>query len=125
MSTATHLAGAPCTTHLPGTSMMPVVPSDAVSPRRKKIALAIAALADAIQLGLFPVFAEGALSIPDDVLDVVVAALLLVTLGWRWRIVAALAFELVPGAALFPSWTAFVMTMRSEAPAPRALPAAT
>ena len=104
--------------------MLPIVPTDAVSPRRKKIALAVAALADALQLGLFPAFAEGALSIPDDVLDVVVAALLILTLGWRWRIVGALALELVPGAALFPTWTAFVLTIRSEAPAPQALPAA-
>jgi hypothetical protein len=54
-------------------------PTTAVSPTRKRIALAIAALADAVQLGLFPVFAEGALSIPDDALDAVVAVLLVVT----------------------------------------------
>jgi hypothetical protein len=82
-----------------------------VTPRRKTIALTIAALADAVQLGLFPIFAEGALSIPDDALDFVVAVALLVTLGWRWRLVAALALELVPGVALFPSWTAFVATI--------------
>lgn len=90
-------------------------PTSAVSTTRKRVALAIAALADAVQLGLFPVFAEGALSIPDDALDAVVAALLLVTLGWRWRLVMALAAELVPGLALFPTWTAFVLTVRSEA----------
>lgn len=94
-----------------------------VSPRRKKIALAIAAIADAAQLGLFPAFAEGAFSLPDDALDSVVALLLLLTLGWRWRLVGALALELVPGVALFPSWTAFVMTLPSEVPAPEALPA--
>jgi hypothetical protein len=85
--------------------------SHAVSSRRKKLALVIAGLADLIQLGLFPFFAEGALSIPDDVLDVVVVVLLLVTLGWRWRLLLALAVELVPGAALFPSWTAVVATL--------------
>ena len=93
--------------------MLALAPSDSVSPRRRRIAIAIAALADALQLGLFPVFSEGALSIPDDVLDGVVAVLLLVTLGWRWRVVAALALELVPGVALFPTWTAFVLTLRS------------
>jgi hypothetical protein len=94
----------------------------AVTPRRKTIALVIAALADAIQLGLFPIFAEGALSIPDDALDVVVAVVLLVTLGWRWRLVAAFALELAPGVALFPSWTAFVASIpaaRVEAPSAR------
>jgi hypothetical protein len=94
-----------------------------VSSRRKKIALVIAALADAVQLGLFPVFAEGALSLPDDALDALVALTLLVTLGWQWRLVGALAIELVPGAALFPSWTACVMTLSTEASAPAALPA--
>lgn len=88
-----------------------------VSRTRKTVALSIAAFADAVQLGLFPVFAEGALSIPDDVLDVVVAVALLVTLGWRWRLVAALALELVPGVALFPSWTAFVATIPAVRPA--------
>ncbi len=78
---------------------------------RKNVALGIAAFADAVQLGLFPAFCEGALSIPDDVLDVVVAVALLITLGWRWRLLAALALELVPGVALFPSWTAFVATI--------------
>jgi hypothetical protein len=96
-----------------------------VTARRKKIALAIAALADAIQIGLFPGFVEGALSIPDDALDAIVAVALLVTLGWKWRLVGALALELVPGVALFPSWTVFVATLRAEAPAPAALPAST
>jgi hypothetical protein len=96
----------------------------AVTVRRKRIALAVAAIADAVQLGLFPAFFEGALSPPDDALDVVVAAILLLTLGWRWRLLAALALELVPGVALFPSWTAFVATIPtvSETPAPRPRP---
>ena len=75
------------------------------------MALAIAALADAVQLGLFPVFAAGGLSAPDDVLDFAVAIALVLTLGWRWRLVAVLALELVPGVALFPSWTVFVATL--------------
>ncbi len=94
--------------------------------RRKKIALAIAALADAVQLGVFPVFWAGGLSIPDDALDLAVAFALALTLGWRWRLVIALAIELVPGVALFPSWTAFVAMQpadgshRAKLAAPRA-----
>ncbi len=100
------------------------MPIDPVPSRRKKIALVIAALADAIQLGLFPVFAEGALSLPDDALDAIVALALLLTLGWRWRLVGALAIELIPGAALFPSWTACVMTLSAaEGSGANALPA--
>jgi hypothetical protein len=95
---------------------------DLVSARRKRIALAIAALADAIQLGLFPAFVEGAASPPDDVLDVVVGVLLFVTLGWKWRLLGALALELVPGVALFPSWTAFVATIPAAPPPPKQLP---
>ena len=97
--------------------MLPVPrPTATVSRGRKRIALAIAALADAVQIGLFPVFSEGALSIPDDVLDAVVALLLVITLGWNWRLSVALAAELVPGLALFPTWTAFVLMVRSEEP---------
>lgn len=92
----------------------------AVTPGRKRLALAVAVLADLVQLGLFPIFSEGALSIPDDVLDVVVAAVLFVILGFKLRVLVALAIELVPGVALFPSWTAVVATLPSSAPAPKA-----
>jgi hypothetical protein len=91
----------------------------AVTPRRKRLALGIAALADLIQLGLFPIFAEGALSVPDDVLDLVVAVLLFATLGFKVRLLVALAVELVPGMALFPSWTAVVATLPVVEPAPQ------
>jgi uncharacterized membrane protein len=92
-----------------------------LSARRKTVALAIAAVADALQLGLVPILGEGALSLPDDALDAVVAVLLVLTLGWRWRLAAALALELVPGVAVFPTWTAFVLTLRSEAALPATL----
>jgi hypothetical protein len=82
--------------------------------RRKKVALAIAVLADAVQLGFFPVFGAGGLSAPDDVLDFVVAVALVIALGWRWSLVAALALELLPGVALFPSWTAFVAMVHAR-----------
>jgi hypothetical protein len=93
----------------------------AVSPRRKKIALGIAGLADLIQLGFFPAFAEGVLSIPDDVLDVLVVIALFITLGFKWRILAAFVVELVPGVALFPSWTAVVLSVPTIQE-PKALP---
>jgi hypothetical protein len=83
----------------------------AVTPGRKKAALVIAGLADLVQLGFFPVFGEGALSIPDDVLDVIIAVVLFALLGFKLRILLALAIELVPGVALFPSWTAVVATL--------------
>ena len=96
----------------------------AVSSTRKKVALVIAGVADLIQLGFFPFFAEGAISIPDDVLDVIVAIALFVTLGFKLRVLAALAVELVPGVALLPSWTAVVATIPSVS-TPKKLPPAT
>lgn len=83
----------------------------AVSGKRKKIALLLAGVADLVQMGYFPVFGEGALSLPEDVLDVLVAFLLLVTLGFRWRLAMAFVMELVPGATLFPTWTAVVLSL--------------
>jgi hypothetical protein len=94
-----------------------------VSSRRKAVALAIAALADVLQLAVFPAFAEGAASPFEDALDAVVALLLVAVLGFSWRLAAAFALELVPGADLFPTWTAVVVSLPSESPA--ALPGAT
>lgn len=54
-----------------------------MTPRRKNVALAIALLADAVQLGFFPVFGAGGLSAADDLLDFVVAVALVIALGWR------------------------------------------
>ena len=91
--------------------------------RQKKIALVVAGAADLIQLALAPLFAEGALSPLDFALDVAVGATLVGVLGWRWRTALALAVELVPGLALFPTWTAVVamMPVASEADAPAAV----
>lgn len=83
----------------------------AVHRKRKRIAIAIALVADLLQMGMFEVFLPGALSPPDDVLDVVVVVLLSLLLGFRWRFLFALALELTPGAALFPSWTGFVLSL--------------
>ena len=83
----------------------------AVPAGRKKIAFGIAVIADLIQAGMFPVFWEGAASPPDDVLDLIIAGTLILLLGFRWRLLMAFALELVPGVALFPSWTAVVMSL--------------
>jgi hypothetical protein len=83
--------------------------------RRKRAALLIAAAGDLAQLALAPLFAAGALSPLDDALDVIIAGLLLLALGRSWRIALALGFELVPGAALFPTWTAVIATLPAQA----------
>ncbi len=83
----------------------------AVSATRWNVALLVAIIADAIEIGVAPVFGAGALSVPDDVLDLVVAFALLIALGPRPRLALALAIELVPGVTLLPTWTAVVLSL--------------
>jgi hypothetical protein len=87
---------------------------------RKKViaARAIAVVADAVQIGLLPLFMEGALSTANDVLDVVVAVALTALVGWHWAFVPAFLTELVPVLDLVPSWTAavFIATRNSGVP---------
>jgi hypothetical protein len=72
---------------------------------RFRAALILALAADALQVFVFPFFAEGALSPADDVLDLAVAAVLVHLLGWHWEFLPAFFAELVPGADLVPFWT--------------------
>ena len=65
----------------------------------------VAMAADALQIFVFPLFAEGALSPADDVLDLAVAAVLVNLLWWHWEFLPAFAAELVPGVDLVPFWT--------------------
>jgi hypothetical protein len=82
------------------------------SPRaRFRAAMLLAIVADALQIFIFPLFAEGALSPADDVLDVLVALILVQLLGWHWEFLPAFAGELVPGLDLVPFWTMAVATV--------------
>jgi len=74
-------------------------------------ALILAMAADALQIFVFPLFAEGALSPADDVLDLAVAAVLVHLLGWHWEFLPAFAVELVPGVDLVPFWTLAVLNV--------------
>jgi hypothetical protein len=89
------------------------------TPKQKRIALAVAIVADVLQLALPFFFVEGALSPLADGLDLAVAAGLLLTLGFRWRTLLALGVELIPGLALFPTWTALVATLPTAQPVPQ------
>jgi len=71
----------------------------------------LAMAADALQIFVFPLFAEGALSPADDVLDLAVAAVLVNLLGWHWEFLPAFAAELVPGVDLVPFWTLAVINV--------------
>jgi hypothetical protein len=65
----------------------------------------LAVAADALQVFVLPLFAEGALSPADDLLDLGVAAVLVRLLCWHWEFLPAFAAELVPGLDLVPFWT--------------------
>ena len=82
----------------------------------RKAALTIAVLADAIQVGVFPLFGAGALSPLDDLLDVAVAWLLTKLLGWHWAFLPTFVAELVPGLDLVPSWTLAVIYVTRSMP---------
>ena len=83
-----------------------------LSPRsRFQAAMILAMAADALQIFVFPLFAEGALSPADDVLDIAVAAVLVNLLGWHWEFLPAFAAELVPGVDLVPFWTLAVINV--------------
>ena len=73
-----------------------------------RLAWVVAIAADAIQIAALPLFAEGALSPADGLLDIVVGIVLVRLLGWHWAFLPTLAAELIPGLDLFPTWTAAV-----------------
>lgn len=87
-------------------------------PRRVLAARIIAVAADAVQLGFMPLFAGGAPTGFDAVLDVVVGAAMVVLLGWHWAFLPAFAVELLPGVDLAPTWTiaVFLVTRRMGQP---------
>ena len=79
-----------------------------ISATRIRIARVIAVLADAIQLGLFPAFGVGALSIVNDGLDVAVGLVLMFLVGWHFAFLPTFVAELIPGLDLIPTWTVAV-----------------
>jgi hypothetical protein len=89
----------------------------AVSSTRKRVALGIAVLSDLAQWLFFPVLSEGAFSPFEIALDAVTALAILLAVGFQWRLLIALVAELVPGLDMFPTWTAVVLSLRSEEPA--------
>ncbi len=90
-----------------------------------RLAWAVALAADALQIAVLPLFAEGGFSPADSLLDLVVAALLIRLLGWHWAFLPTIAAELIPGIDLFPTWTAavwFVTRRKTHPEEPEILP---
>lgn len=76
--------------------------------RDQRLAWLVAMVADSIQIVGLPLFAAGALSPADSILDIVVAGILIRLLGWHWVLLPALAAELIPAVDLIPTWTVAV-----------------
>lgn len=96
-----------------------------LTPRRVLAARLLALFADAVQLGLLPLFVEGALSPINDALDAVVAIAMILLLGWHWAFLPAFVSELIPFFDLVPTWTAAVLIVTRGVPLiPRELPEA-
>jgi len=76
--------------------------------RRMRWALLIALLSDALGFGvaLFPLL--------QWLLDAITAIALLMVLGFRWPLLIALAFEVIPAIELFPAWTLVVLAMMAS-----------
>ena len=72
---------------------------------RFRAAMLLAMIADGLQMVLFPIFSEGALSPADDILDVGLALILSRLIGWHWEFLPSFCTKLVPGVDLVPFWT--------------------
>jgi len=78
----------------------------AISPRiRMRAALALAIVADLLQIAIFPMFIEGAASPADDLLDLGMAGAMSFLLGWHWEFLPSFFGKLVPGVDFVPLWT--------------------
>jgi hypothetical protein len=72
---------------------------------RFRAAMALAVLADLLQIAIFPLFVEGAESPAADALDFGIGAVLAYLLGWHWEFLPSFLGKLVPGVDLVPFWT--------------------
>lgn len=81
-----------------------------LEPRRAAVRRAwiVAIVTDLVQWVLWPLFTFGAVTPFDDVVDVIVAVILIRLLGWHWAFLPAFVAEIIPGVNLVPTWTAAV-----------------
>jgi hypothetical protein len=82
---------------------------------RFRAAMTVAIVADVLQIVIFPLFSEGAVSPADDLLDVGVGAVLVKLLGWHWEFLPSFFAKLVPGVDLVPFWTMAVINVYRKA----------
>ncbi|MHB1767053.1 MAG: hypothetical protein ACYCUV_04285 [Phycisphaerae bacterium] len=78
-----------------------------VSRPRKLLALGVAMFNDVLRLACGGLI--GFIDPMDDLADAVTAMALAAILGFQWPMVFACIAEAIPGVAVFPTWTAFVL----------------
>jgi hypothetical protein len=76
--------------------------------RQVKIVRALAALVDVLQVFVFPVMFEGFLSPLNTAVDLLMAGVFTLMIGWHWALLPAFVSELIPIWDLVPTWTAAV-----------------
>jgi hypothetical protein len=94
----------------------PLLDAERIAPTRRParfgrvpLAWTVAIAADAIQWVIWPVFLAGAASPADDIIDVVVAGVLIKLLGWHWAFLPSFVVKLIPVADFVPTWTMAVL----------------
>ncbi len=80
-----------------------------------RTAMVLAIVADVLQIVVFPLFVEGALSPADDLLDLGVGAAMVHLLGWHWEFLPSFLAKLAPGVDLGPFWTLAVANVYRKA----------
>ena len=81
----------------------------AIKSRDLRAALAVAIVADSVQILVLPLFAAGGFSPADTAIDIAAAMILSRVLGWHWAFLPTMLAEVIPAFDLFPTWTAAVL----------------
>lgn len=67
--------------------------------------MGLAVVIDALQIGLFPLFSEGAFSPADTVVDCLAFLVFWRLVGWHPALLPSFVFEQIPLVDLAPTWT--------------------
>jgi hypothetical protein len=76
---------------------------------RVRLARIVAVVADVLQVGIFPLFAEGFISPLNMVVDGVVCVLMVWLVGWHFVFLPSFLAEGLPIIDLVPTWTLAVL----------------
>jgi hypothetical protein len=76
--------------------------------RQIQVVRGIAAFVDVLQFAIFPLMFQGLLSPVNTAVDVIMAVVFTLMIGWHWALIPTFISELVPFLDLVPTWTAAV-----------------